>query len=241
MATVITFVSEKGGTGKTTSIQAIATYLHYAKEFKIALLDCDNYQASSSKDRTNQLFKLEQLGEKTDAKKFFNQIITSKPLYPIIKVAENEFVSTLNSITDQYDIVFVDMPGFINPELLRTVIPLSDFAFVPTHVDERTVPATVDFGRLLMILKEDPNSLLQEIRFYYSKYSTSKLQAEFIANKQFIESRTGVKFMENQFYEKTELVKGNFSSVLPYKGSDEDGHFLYKFIIEFLTIITDNE
>lgn len=37
----VAFSTQKGGAGKTTITALVASYLHYVKEYNIAVVDCD--------------------------------------------------------------------------------------------------------------------------------------------------------------------------------------------------------
>ncbi len=239
MATVIAFASEKGGTGKTTSIEAVATHLHYTTDYKIALFDADANQTSAYKDRATHLHQLENMSDKVAYKQYYLENLKEKEMYPIVRATVDNFTSLLDKYeAEDVDIILVDMPGFINKTLLATVIPLTEYVFIPVHPDEKTVPSTIDFAIIIKQIEGNKQSHVKGIRLFFSKYSNSKLQTEFRETKAYIEEQTGVKFMESSFHEKTEVVKGNMSTLFPYKGAENPDHFLNTFVSEIIDVIT---
>jgi len=239
MAVTVAFSSGKGGTGKTTTIETVCTYLHYATDYRVVLLDADLRQLSACEDRENELYQLEQMGEKVKIKQFYKVFEKeSRPIYPILRLVPNQIKETLQALEETTDIIFIDTPGSIDSEVLSLFLPYTDFVFIPVHPDGKTIPQTVTFARVLENIMKTPGIQIQDVRFFYSKYTKTKLRDAFDIGRQYVEENTAFKFMKNEFYDNTDLVRGNLSTLVPLKGSESPDHFITKFIEELIEIIT---
>ncbi|MCZ4237921.1 ParA family protein, partial [Staphylococcus equorum] len=55
----VAFSTQKGGAGKTTFTVLAASYLHYLKEYNVAVVDCDYPQHSIDKMRKRDAQQIE--------------------------------------------------------------------------------------------------------------------------------------------------------------------------------------
>ena len=51
----VAFSTQKGGAGKTTLTVLVASYLHYVKDYNVAVIDCDYPQHSIAEMRERDL------------------------------------------------------------------------------------------------------------------------------------------------------------------------------------------
>lgn len=239
MAMVITFSSGKGGTGKTTVIEAVASFIHYGTPYRVAVYDCDP-QLSFYNDRILHLGLMNELGPKSFSKIFYTETAEKKPIYPVKKITVKEFLPELKLDDTNFDIILVDTPGVVDKTLMATVMPFSDLVLIPTHPDEKTTLATVEYAKYAKKFMELPGTHLSDVRLFYSKYTASAMKNEFNDTREYLARITGVHFMEKNFFDRKEVQKGNFSTLLPFKGCDDKDHFLHQFSKEIIDIITQN-
>lgn len=125
---VVSFVSQKGGSGKTTLTTMFANYLHRVGKMnglKFVVVDCDNEQ--------NSLFNMRQSDVATFGKK-------SDEAYPVMSVFSQELPNQLGKLKEAYDIILIDFPGNMVQEGVVTLYHLIDVAFIPL------IPSKLDYN-----------------------------------------------------------------------------------------------
>ncbi|KAA6324589.1 Iron-sulfur cluster carrier protein [termite gut metagenome] len=145
----IAFSTQKGGVGKTTFSTLAASYLHYLKDYNVAVIDCDYPQWSIHSMRKREA---EQLQTNTyyqnKAVALFESL--GKGTYPIICtnpdndiiVRANEFLS---SEPAEYDIFLFDLPGTINNQGVIETFLAMDYVFVPISTSRLAMESTLPF------------------------------------------------------------------------------------------------
>jgi chromosome partitioning protein len=126
MLKVISFISRKGGTGKTTNAINLATSLHQFGK-RVVLVETDtNYTL-------NTLRKMEQFKSK-DQKKGFD----------ILGSQDHEVADQLNSMKDKRgtDVVVVDSAGKTTDEGIKKLCLISDVVIVPTSLTQNDLLVT---------------------------------------------------------------------------------------------------
>lgn len=126
MAKVISFISRKGGTGKTTNAINLATTLYQSGK-RVVLVETDaNYTL-------NTLRKMEVF--KSDSGKNGFDILGSK---------DNDVAEELTSIHDnkKVDIVVVDSAGKTTDEGIKKLCLMSDLVVVPTSLTQNDLLVT---------------------------------------------------------------------------------------------------
>lgn len=126
MAKVISFISRKGGTGKTTNAIHLATTLHGMGK-RVVLVETDtNYTL-------NTLRKMEVFKSKEDGKSF--EILGSQ---------DDEVAGELTSIREskKTDVVVVDSAGKTTDEGIKKLCLVSDVVVVPTSLTQNDLLVT---------------------------------------------------------------------------------------------------
>lgn len=126
MSKVISFISRKGGTGKTTNAINLATTLHYLGK-KVVLVETDtNYTL-------NTLRKMEQFKSK-DGKKVFD----------ILGSQDQEVAAELATMKERKgtDVVVVDSAGKTTDEGIKKLCLISDIVIVPTSLTQNDLLVT---------------------------------------------------------------------------------------------------
>lgn len=125
---VVSFVSQKGGSGKTTLTTMFANYLHRVGKMnglRFVVVDCDNEQ--------NSLYNMRQSDVATFGK-------NSDNAYPVLSVYSQELPNRLGKLKETYDIILIDFPGNMVQEGVMTLYHLIDVAFVPL------IPSKIDYN-----------------------------------------------------------------------------------------------
>lgn len=141
---VIVFSSGKGGAGKTTLTQLVATYL-FTQQLKIMVVDADYPQHSFSRSR------LRDLNPTPDHPNLLAALaergITP---YPIETMKMDELIRVLPHLRTStlYDLIFLDLPGTLNVDNFHVLAGLIDLVVVPFELEFKSYVAgmdTVDF------------------------------------------------------------------------------------------------
>jgi chromosome partitioning protein len=126
MAKVISFISRKGGTGKTTNAINLATSLHHLGK-RVILVETDtNYTL-------NTLRKMEQFKAKEQRKNF--EILGSQ---------DHDIAEELLSLKENRstDVVVVDSAGKTTDEGIKKLCLVSDIVIVPTSLTQNDLLVT---------------------------------------------------------------------------------------------------
>lgn len=154
----ISFCTQKGGAGKSVFTTLMASFLHYQKEYNVAIIDCDYPQWSIYKMRQREA---EQLNNNAfyqhKAEVLFQKI--DKPTYPIVpsqpEAGIQQAKDFLSRESDDYDIVLFDLPGTVNNEGVIETLFSMDYLFVPITTSrinmESTLPFIISVNELLTV------------------------------------------------------------------------------------------
>jgi len=121
MTKIISFISRKGGSGKTTNAINLATSLHDLKK-KVLLVETDpNYTLISS--RKIDVFKYK---------------LNEKKIFPIVASTDDEITSELENLklTQSYDFVIVDSAGKTTDQGIKELCLISDMVIITTSLTQ---------------------------------------------------------------------------------------------------------
>ena len=96
----IAFATQKGGVGKTTFTVLTASYLHYAKGYNVAVIDCDypQYSIHAMRERDGEQVKSNESYKRLAMEQFK---ALDKRAYPILKsTTENAIVMANEFLND---------------------------------------------------------------------------------------------------------------------------------------------
>lgn len=121
MTKVISFISRKGGSGKTTNAINLATSLHDMKK-KVLLVETDpNYTLISS--RKIDVFKYK---------------LNEKKIFPIVASTDDEISKELETLknANAYDFVIVDSAGKTTDQGIKELCLVSDMVIITTSLTQ---------------------------------------------------------------------------------------------------------
>ena len=125
MTKVISFISRKGGTGKTTNAINLATMLNNLGH-KVALIETDtNYTLNTL--RKMEVFKS---GAKEEA------------IFQIMGSEDHQIADDLRQMNGQYDYIIVDSAGKTTDEGIKKLCLQSDAVIVPTSLTQNDLLVT---------------------------------------------------------------------------------------------------
>lgn len=161
---VLAFATQKGGMGKTTLSVLVASWLHYKRSIKVALLDVDGSQLSVYNQR---LSEHEHFDEEL-ANRFDEQAVEP---YQILSGNPGDVPLLLQQLPDDIQLVLIDMPGSIDVDGYETAIGKLDYLIVPMETSRYAV--TTGFSYLNAIRQID---LLpaERCRIVWNKYKPSR-------------------------------------------------------------------
>lgn len=108
----ITFASPKGGVGKTTLTTLMASYLHYTKEYNVAVIDCCYPEYGLDFLRRNEI-------EKITKDNYYNRkaqkqfTAKNKKAYPVINTRVETAIEEAEKLQGA-DIILFDMPNIMS-------------------------------------------------------------------------------------------------------------------------------
>ena len=175
MAQLLTFFSEKGGTGKTSLTMLTANYLSYNPDvhLKVCIFDADqsgNLAGCRTRDVLNMSEERKQ---------------SIYPVYEVPRFSEDnrsamvKYIAWLNELkeNEDYDFIFIDLPGNVNDYFTKNFI-LSDILDLMIVVCEPEPQTVFSDLRLIRALINNPAIKIQfPIYLLWNKCHTRRPQA----------------------------------------------------------------
>ncbi|MBC3538264.1 ParA family protein [Rufibacter sediminis] len=160
---IISFATQKGGSGKSTLTLVLAAALAVDYKLKVAVLDCD-YQQSIVKTRV-------QIDEES-----LQLLKESNPdaTYPfdIFSIDLNGIFDFVDNPENDYDLVFIDVPGRADGDDVFNALTACDAVIVPLVADYLDRASTAEFMHILQTIKTEADKA--EIPFEYFGISTKR-------------------------------------------------------------------
>lgn len=153
---VVTFFTEKGGTGKTTFNIMLSSYLAYHRKLKVLALDCD-----CPAFHTFQLRERELEAYKENAKEIDKKLSQDVEIYPIVKVDDlySNVEKVINNLfnlkkKDEYDYVIFDLPGSLANNAVNKLISANiiDEFYLLTDLDKQVIVSNIKLSQALQNL-----------------------------------------------------------------------------------------
>jgi len=154
----VAFSTQKGGAGKTTLTVLVASYLHYVKGYKVAVIDCDYPQFSIENMR--QRDKKATIEDAHYNRLAYEQMkrLGVKP-YPVVPSKAGDALDTAERIKAKLpnlDYIFFDMPGTANNHDIVNTISKMDYIFTPIIADCVIMESSIVFAKSVKDLYISP-------------------------------------------------------------------------------------
>ena len=169
----VAFSTQKGGAGKTTFTVLAASYLHYLKEYNVAVVDCDYPQHSIDKMRKRDAQQIE-TDEMYKQMAFTQFKRLGKKAFPIINSTPEKAIETaeafLASDGRRFDVVFFDLPGTVNSSGVLRSLASMDYVFTPINADRLVLESSLAFALSVNeLLVTNPQIRLKGLHLFWNK------------------------------------------------------------------------
>ena len=169
---LVAVASQKGGVGKSVFTVLLASVLHYRKDVRVAVVDCDSPQHSIALMRERDMENVMKNDDlKVNLYRQYERI--RKPAYPVIKSDPEKAMEDLRRYMDEkgetFDIVLFDLPGTLRSEGVVHTVSAMDYIFVPLKADNIVMQSSLQFAKVLeeeLIAKGNCN--LKGIRLFWN-------------------------------------------------------------------------
>lgn len=181
MPKLISFVQQKGGTGKTTMTMLTAGYFHNAGA-QVIIVDTDFPQHSFARIRHRDLHNL----SAEDAQGRSGEIILQqlgKDPYLIVTASVLESSIQLSALktSKEAQFVFCDLPGTLNVAGIPNVFLLLDFIIIPCEMEDKSIIAALE---TMDVIREYNKNI--PVGFVWTKIKKKHRTAERIAYEEYI-------------------------------------------------------
>ncbi|MBB4038299.1 cellulose biosynthesis protein BcsQ [Dysgonomonas hofstadii] len=145
----VAFSTQKGGAGKTTLTALIASYLHYERDYNVAIIDCDFPQLSIYNMRERDLaMALEDEFYRGMAYEQFTRL-NGKKAYPVVRSNTDNAIADAEKTVEEsergFDIIFFDLPGTMNNRGLIHTLAHMDYIIAPIAASRVVMESTLDY------------------------------------------------------------------------------------------------
>lgn len=245
---VISFSSQKGGGGKTTSSMAFATYVnHYFDDIKICVVDID-LQMSFYNKRSNELKFIKQLQQSETTNynskyiKSLNRLVRdSKTLYPVYTVnfETEDLIEKIKQLENKFDLVLIDFPGTLDKKQISELLLILDYIFIPIHVEDKNLRSALEYeiiiSKVKALQKDSPgSSRLIDHYMYFFKYSSYENQNDWNFLESFLRKKNIKKL--NEYIYDSKKIEMEVSTINTISGLTKDKDVV-NFANEIMSII----
>jgi cellulose biosynthesis protein BcsQ len=148
----VAFSTQKGGMGKTAVTVLTASYLHYMKGYRVAVLDCDFPQHSIVKERKRDEDLI--IGNDYFKRMAFEMYRTGGVKAYRVKsgtaeTAIEDAQALIDSTEKPYDVIFFDLPGTLNSKGVVQTLSAMDYIFTPISADRFVLESTLQYATML--------------------------------------------------------------------------------------------
>lgn len=145
----VAFSTQKGGAGKTTLTALIASYLHYERDYNVAIIDCDFPQLSIYNMRERDLaMALEDEFYRGMAYEQFTRL-EGKKAYTVVRSNTDNAIADAEKAVEEsekgFDIIFFDLPGTMNNRGLIHTLAHMDYIIAPIAASRVVMESTLDY------------------------------------------------------------------------------------------------
>lgn len=132
-AKVIIAGNMKGGVGKSSLTAILATYIHNTLKKEVLVIDADDLQQTISTIRKDELLTVKDHSK----------------LFPVLESNSKDALRWVTQVMDEYDYIFIDLPGNLKQEGVINSYLLADIIIIPTSLSKEDMDATFRFYEIL--------------------------------------------------------------------------------------------
>jgi cellulose biosynthesis protein BcsQ len=230
-------MTQKGGVGKSTLTNTIVLdwcfkdLLRTKKMPKILLIDADA-QASITKLRLRdvEFCKMDMSGKEFAALSEMTQMAIREiraqfealashqnwRYYNIFSVRTEDNGETLRRAiqlieSNDYDYVFIDMPGSLYQESTAELFTCINYLIMPVFIGNYDIQSSLDFCKIIKNLKI---TTIEEMRWVFNRYEVLK-EAKFNEIEREVHSLTGVPFLKTRVKLSSYFSSRSYNSMVP--------------------------
>ena len=137
------FASQKGGVGKSSLAEALASILYYEKGIPLLVVDCDGTQESFYKLRQREKAAIEESPSLSEQmKSYFDQL--GRKAYRVLKADPKEAIAKTNAYlsshpNEDFKLVIFDFPGHAGTRELLELSLEMDCILSPIEADVQSI------------------------------------------------------------------------------------------------------
>lgn len=210
---VVSIGNQKGGVGKSVITSLVANYIHkeWGGRLRIAVVDCDDLQGSLHKLRERDL---EDQGPE------------AKNNYRLLQISSEVFPAEVEFLIDEYDIIFVDLPGNLKQPGVLQCYQMVDVLIAPTQTSSLDLQSTIDFIRMYKATIIPTRESLELKTAIYGLFSRVDVQNIEFKEYNSEESRKTfpIEFLENFVPESKVAFQRNVSTINAYSNNKYDNY-----------------
>ena len=144
------FGSQKGGIGKSTVAEVLASYLYYEKDIRLLVMDCDYAQHSFFRLRERDKQAVEGSSALQEKLKAYIRK-TGKRSYRILKAKPQDAISVTESYIaghpeDEISLVLYDLPGRSDSSELLSLALDMDYIISPIEADLQSIASCMAYA-----------------------------------------------------------------------------------------------
>jgi chromosome partitioning protein len=224
---IISFYTQKGGSGKTTLTHMVSLALANKKSGKnVLVLDADTQQSLVKALEDIRLNR----GEKG-----------LNPPYDLEYCPLTNIQDVLKEKWGKYDYIIIDLPGTMDMEGVRTALLACDVVFLPIQPSQLDVTSAKDTIVKLQDIKDYKKAHGGNMNFYCL---INQAEPKKISTRYLIEyiAATGVPYFENAMvrYEKFKYLLNDYENILELKKWGNEEHAFSKFFDEIQLKLSEN-
>lgn len=224
---IISFVSQKGGVGKTTTSIIAATNFKYHFNKDVVILDIDVRQSSSSVLRRKNI-------------SYCNDQSLIDNAYPIVEVNYDNIYDKINEYYGKVDYIIVDFPGTMSAEMAKGLFYI-EYMFIPFSYDELEIEATkVFYNSIIKHYYNNEKALCKDVRLFFCKY-TEAASKTYKGMREVFEGN-GINMLENVVKDLKIYPNKYRDTLIPIPDSKENyGKGIKKILKEIVNILDDGK
>ncbi len=147
----IGFASQKGGVGKSSLAEILASILYYEKGVKLFVVDCDGTQESFFKLRERERALIEEEPDMAEGlQRHFEAF--GQPSYRILRSTAEQAIKDCEQYLDKtqdIDLVLFDFPGHSGTRDLLTLSCEMDYIISPIEADVQSLASSLAYAKTI--------------------------------------------------------------------------------------------